>query len=113
VALILAQRSIGNFDLGGADVPRHRLVTSAAPCVQCFGAIHWSGVTGLVIGATTKDVEELTNFDEGPIHPNWRTELERLGIVLRENVLRDQAREALEFYRDNGGFIYQGRAGVN
>jgi tRNA(Arg) A34 adenosine deaminase TadA len=109
VALFLAQQKIDNFDLGASGMPRHRLVTSAQPCVQCFGMVHWSGIFSLVIGANTEDVQETTGFDEGPIHPQWRNELTYMGISLREGVQRAKARAVLQQYKNFGGLIYQGR----
>ncbi len=108
-ALWLAQQQIGSFDLGAPGAPRRKLVTSAAPCVQCLGMIHWSGVWGVAIAATKEDVEESTGFDEGPIHPQWRQELARMGISLEEEVQRNKAVAVLRKYKAEGGYIYQGR----
>ena len=109
VALMLAQQRINGFDLGGPGMPRRKLVTSAQPCVQCFGNIHWSGIWAMAIGATKGDVETLTGFDEGPLHPNWREELRAQGLSLEEEVMRREASAVLRYYRESGGFIYQGR----
>ncbi len=43
------------------------LATSAQPCCQCYGATVWAGIDELLIGARAEDVEELTEFDEGPL----------------------------------------------
>jgi tRNA(Arg) A34 adenosine deaminase TadA len=108
VAIAMAQAAVGNFNLGADGLPGHTLVTSAQPCAMCSGATVWSGVEKLVTGASGQDVEELTGFDEGPIHPDWANELRKRKIEVIEGVLRDEARAALQFYVDNGGFIYNG-----
>ena len=64
---------------------------------MCFGAMCWSGVRSLVIAGSGSQLEEITGFDEGPIHPEWRKELEKRGIELIDNVMTEQA---LEVYRD-------------
>ena len=41
VAIMVAQRVVGHFDLGGARQPPYELVASTEPCAQCFGATPW------------------------------------------------------------------------
>lgn len=130
MALMLAQRAIGTYDLGlnAAKV----LVTSAQPCVQCYGAIWWSGIEKLVIGATAEDVELYTRklatscssdsaeqavwtagFNEGPLREDWvecleskdwRRELNTLEVI--RDVRRQEACEVLKKYASHGGLIY-------
>ena len=69
-AIAMAQAALGTFNLGGASMPAHTLITSAQPCCMCCGATVWSGVTKLITGASGADVETLTGFDESPIHPD-------------------------------------------
>ncbi|MFB6359406.1 MAG: nucleoside deaminase, partial [Thiohalorhabdaceae bacterium] len=57
VALALAQQRLGSFDLGAEAGWDHELVTSAEPCVQCFGALFWAGIRSLVCGARSADAE--------------------------------------------------------
>lgn len=66
MAILLAQKRLGShsLQLGSSEFV---LATSAAPCCQCRGAVWWSGVRELIIGARTEDVEELTEFVEGPV----------------------------------------------
>ena len=82
------------------------LATSAQPCCMCYGATFWAGIDELLIGASSGDVMELTEFDEGPLPTDWRGELERRGIAVREGVLRDAAREVLRRYSQGGGKFY-------
>jgi tRNA(Arg) A34 adenosine deaminase TadA len=105
VALALAERAVGGFDLGAPGLPRHELVSSSEPCAMCFGAIPWSGVRSLVCGARASDAEAI-GFDEGPKPARWRAALARRGISVRRDVLRAEAREVLRRYAELGGKIY-------
>lgn len=107
VALMLAQRRAGSFDLGGEGSPRCELVTSCEPCAMCLGAIPWSGVRRLVCGARGEDAERL-GFDEGVKHPGWREAFALRGIEVVEDVCRDEAVEVLAAY---SGVIYNARRG--
>jgi len=66
----------------------------------------WSGVRRLLIGARAEDVEELTEFDEGPLPADWVGELERRGIEVRRDIGREAAREVLAMYAATGGTAY-------
>ena len=82
------------------------LATSSQPCCQCYGATVWAGIDRLLIGARSEDVEELTEFDEGPLPADWVGELERRGIQVRRDILRDEARASLAAYSARGGLMY-------
>ena len=77
------------------DGTRIVLATSAQPCCMCYGATFWAGIDTLLIGARSTDVMELTAFDEGPLPDDWIGELEKRGISVRRDILRDRAREVL------------------
>ena len=111
VALSLAQRLLGTFDLGGPGLPAHQLVVNWRPCAMCYGAVPWSGVRSLVVAGDGPELEAITGFDEGPVHPDWRRELERRGIAVTTDVLRE---EALAVYREFAAttqLVYNGRLG--
>ena len=105
VAIMAAEQNRGSFTLGKEAGPEHELVTSCEPCAMCLGAIHWSGVSRLVTGATKADVEA-TGFDEGPIFPESYRFLEQRGLVVRHEVLRSEARAVLDLYKKMNGEIY-------
>jgi tRNA(Arg) A34 adenosine deaminase TadA len=112
MTLSLAQKLIGHYDLGASGQPVHQLVVNWLPCAMCFGATLWSGIRSLVIAGDGPELEQLTGFDEGPIHPEWPAELQKRGIELINNVLRE---EACAVYRDFGrsnAFVYNARLGV-
>jgi tRNA(Arg) A34 adenosine deaminase TadA len=105
LALALAQRAVGGWDLGAPGLPRHEIVSSSEPCAMCFGAIPWSGVRALVCGARAADAEAI-GFDEGPKPARWVTALERRGIAVVRDVLRGEARAVLAAYAAAGRTIY-------
>jgi tRNA(Arg) A34 adenosine deaminase TadA len=109
IALSLAQRRLGHYDLGPPRFPSCELVSSAEPCVMCLGAVLWSGVRYLSCGARGEDVTAL-GFDEGPKPPDWIGELRRRGIEVSPDVLRDEACLILRDYQAAGGPIYNARS---
>ena len=111
VTISLAQKILGTFDLGGPDMPVYQLVVNWRPCVMCYGALHWSGIRSLSIAGGGSEVEEITGFDEGPIHPNWREELEKNGIEVQIGVKKAEALEVFKAYKAAGRLVYNGRSG--
>lgn len=109
VALSLAQRRLGVYDLGGEGLPRHELVVNWRPCAMCFGALLWSGIRQLTIAGSGPELETLTGFDEGPIHPEWRRELASRGIGLSEDVCRREAVELFRWFAESGSEVYNPR----
>ena len=103
VALGLAQVRRGTWDLGAADAPATQVVVSARPCVQCFGALLWSGVTSLVIPDDGPALEAITGFDEGPMPPDWQAELADRGIEVVVGVGRGDALAVFRAYADAVG----------
>jgi tRNA(Arg) A34 adenosine deaminase TadA len=99
VALGMAQRALGGWDLGGADQPEHELVVNWRPCVQCYGAAMWSGVRRLVLAGSGPELEEISSFDEGPMREDWVEQFAGRGIEVIDNVGRDQAIDVFRAYR--------------
>ena len=111
VTISLAQQILKTFDLGGPEMPEYQLVVNARPCAMCFGSIPWSGVRSVAVGARGEQVENITGFDEGPIHPQWQQELRSRGIEVVEDVLHEEALQVFHRFRDNGLPVYNGRMG--
>jgi tRNA(Arg) A34 adenosine deaminase TadA len=111
MALSLAQQAIGGHDLGGPGQPAHEIVINWTPCAMCCGAIVWSGIRNVVIAGPGPEMEHLTGFDEGPIHPDWEGELLRRGIAVRAGVLRAEALEAFQQFATSGRPVYNARKG--
>ena len=111
MAISLAQQLLGVFDLGGEGLPAHQIVVNWRPCAMCFGAVLWSGLRSLVIAGAGPELEEITGFDEGPIHPQWREELQKRGISLDEDILRQDAIAAYREYAAGNPLVYNARLG--
>lgn len=112
MALSLAQRLLGTFDLGGPGLPAHQLVVNWRPCAMCYGAVPWSGVRSLVVAGDGPELEAITGFDEGPVHPDWRHELERRGVAVTTDVLREEALAVYREFAASAQLVYNGRSGV-
>jgi len=111
MALGLAQKRLGSYDLGGPGLPDHELVVNWRPCAMCYGALLWSGVRQLTIPGSGPELEELTGFDEGPVHPEWREQLARRGIATRDQVLRAEAVELFRHFQRSARVVYNPRQG--
>lgn len=107
VALMLAQRALGRFSLGGDDVSPHALVTSCDPCAMCLGAALWSGVRRLVCAAAREDAMGI-GFEEGPVFAESYRYLAERGVEVVHGVLRAEAAAVLEAYHRAGRTIYNG-----
>lgn len=110
MAYMLAQQRLGRARLNRDDEDRPMgpfvLATSSQPCCQCYGATVWAGIDRLLIGARAEDVEALTEFDEGPLPQDWVGELEKRGIAVVRDLLREDARTVLRAYGESGGERY-------
>jgi len=84
---MLAQARLRRYRLN-ENGERFVLATSAQPCCQCYGATIWPASTNCS-AARAEDVEELTEFDEGPCRRIGLGELERRGICVRRDILRE------------------------
>jgi len=105
MAYMLAQQRLQRFRLNEGG-ERFILATSAQPCCQCYGATVWAGIDELLIGARAEDVEELTEFDEGPLPEDWVGALRMRAIEVRRDIRRDEARGVLKAYGELGGVAY-------
>ena len=106
MALMLAQKKLSNFDLGAANFPAHRLVTSGKMCAMCLGNVCWSGVKEVFSSAEPEDVERITGFDEGPTPQDYNAQLASRGIKIITGILRSEGQRILKLYIDLGGLVY-------
>jgi len=83
---------------------RFELFTSCEPCCMCLGATLWSGVSRIVCGATKDDAQAI-GFDEGPVFEESYKHLEKAGVEVTRNVLREEAAKVLTRY-GTSGMIY-------
>lgn len=105
VALAIAQKRLGSYDLSSPGLPPCELVSSAEPCAMCLGATPWSGVRRLVTGARAEDVESV-GFDEGAKPPDWPDALAARGIEVVQDVARADAAAVIAEYGRLGRAIY-------
>lgn len=111
MAISVAQQLLGVFDLGAAGLPAHQMVVNWRPCAMCLGAVLWSGVRSMVIAGDGPELEEITGFDEGPAHPQWQSELEKRGIAITGDVLRDEAIAVYKEFAASQALVYNARQG--
>lgn len=107
VALSLAQRERGTWDLGASGAPRTELVVNWRPCLQCCGAALWAGVSHIVIPDDSDVMERITGFDEGPVSGDWIAEFERRGVGVTKGV---GLRDAIKVFQDYAAHVAEGRA---
>jgi tRNA(Arg) A34 adenosine deaminase TadA len=105
VALMMAGALLHSHSLSAEGMPPHQLVSSCEPCAMCLGAAFWSGVASLVTGATREDAEAI-GYDEGPVFPESYAYLERTGMAVIREVMREEARGLFTAYLAAGGEIY-------
>ncbi len=108
VAIAIAQKKLGSYDLGGKGIEKHELVASTEPCAMCFGAIPWSGVQQIITAAKDSDARSI-GFDEGPKVKDWREALSDRKINVISDIQRDKACQVLNEYSQAGGKIYNSR----
>lgn len=101
-AIRQSQTKLKTYDLSG-----YNLYTSAEPCIQCFGAIYWSGIKNVYVGASKNMTEEI-GFDEGPVSEElWTIAKEKKGINYFTNLLsEDIVRRPFDLYKGMNGKIY-------
>jgi len=79
---------------------------------MCYGATLWSGVRSVVVAGNGPELEQITGFDEGPVHPDWRGEWEKRGLEVVEDVLREEALAAYREFAASNRFVYNSRQGA-
>lgn len=108
VAIMLAQRAVGSFDLGADAHAGYELYSSTEPCAMCLGATGWSGVRRLVCAARDEDARAV-GFDEGVKAADWVSGFQSRGIEVVQDLCREQAVAVLQAYQRAGGVIYNSR----
>jgi tRNA(Arg) A34 adenosine deaminase TadA len=106
MAISLAQAHLRSWDLGVLDL---QLVVNWRPCAMCYGALLWSGARSLLIAGDGPECEQFTGFDEGPVVADWREQLDKRGITVTEDVLRDEAIDVFKAFGDSTGTVYNAR----
>lgn len=102
-----AQARLATHDLEATARGPLTLYGSCAPCIQCFGAIYWSGLARVITAAGAGDAE-LLGFQEGPVtEALWARAREDKGIVfIGEAETARDPKGPFEAYETHGGQIY-------
>lgn len=111
MALSFAQKHLETYDLGGKGMANHQLIVNAQMCAMCLGSVCWSGVRQVIFSATSKEVEDITGFDEGPVPENVKAILASRGIAVTEKYMHEEGVKVLKSYVQQGGLIYNSRQG--
>ena len=98
-----AQKKLGTYDLAPYDLS---IYVNAEPCIMCTGAIIWSGIKKVYYSVSSKDVEEITGFDEG-YKPNWVDEFAKRNIQVYGPIQAEQGKQVLKKYMTSGNKIYK------
>ena len=102
-AIKAAQKKLGEYDLSKHNLS---LYVTSEPCIMCIGGIMWSGIKAVYYGVPSKQVEEITGFDEG-FKPNWFEEFKNRGICVYGNIEVDEGKKVLYDYVQTGKTIYK------
>jgi tRNA(Arg) A34 adenosine deaminase TadA len=113
MALGLAQRATGSWDLGADPSRPLELVVNWRPCVMCYGATMWSGVRALTVAGSGAELEALTGFDEGPMREDWAEQFEARGITVVQGIGRDEALRVFREYGEADVLVYNARGAVD
>lgn len=98
-----ASEKLKTYDLAPYNLS---IYINAEPCIMCAGAIMWSGIKTVYYGVSSKDVEEITGFDEG-YKPNWQTEFKKRGITVYGNIGTEEGKKVLYNYVKSGKKVYK------
>ena len=104
----MAEKELGTYDLSKYDLT---LFITAEPCIMCTGAIIWSGIKRVVYSVSTKDIEDITGFDEG-FKPNWIEEFNKRGIEVIGRIEEELGKSVLRKYVDSNRPIYKPLRGI-
>jgi len=102
-AIKAAEQKLGTYDLAPYNLS---LYVTAEPCMMCIGGIMWSGIKAVYYSVPSKDVEEITGFDEG-FKPHWFKEFKKRGIVVYGNIEPEVGRQELYRYVKEGKEVYK------
>ena len=102
-AIKAAENKLGTYDLAPYNL---RLYVTAEPCMMCLGGIMWSGIKEVYYGVSSKDVEQITGFDEG-FKPHWFKEFKKRGIVVYGNIEPEIGKQELYKYVQEGKKVYK------
>jgi tRNA(Arg) A34 adenosine deaminase TadA len=98
-----SELALNEYDVSNKNL---KLYVTAEPCIMCLGGIMWSGIKEVYYGVPSKDVENITGFDEG-FKPHWFKEFKKRGIIVYGNIEPEKGKQELEKYVNEGKTIYK------
>lgn len=102
-AIRLAQKKLKTYDLSKYNLS---IYVTAEPCIMCAGGIMWSGIKNVYFSVYSKDVEEITGFDEG-YKPDWIEQFKKRGINVYGGIEEEYGKQILRKYVADGNKIYK------
>lgn len=98
-----AQKKLKSYNLA----PNHlSIYITAEPCMMCAGGIMWSGINTIYYSVSSKDVEEITGFDEG-YKPNWLNAFKKRHIKVYGNIEANTGKSVLKQYINDKNESYK------
>ena len=98
-----AEKKLNTYDLSSHHLS---LYVTAEPCIMCLGGIMWSGIKEVYYSVPSKDVEEITGFDEG-FKPQWLDEFKKRGITVYGHIEVEAGQKVLKEYVKKGNVVYK------
>ncbi len=98
-----AEKALETYDLSSYNLS---LYVTAEPCIMCLGGIMWSGIKKIYYSVPSKEVEEITGFDEG-FKPNWLEEFKKRNITVYGNIESEAGIKVLQDYVALGRTVYK------
>ena len=98
-----AEKALKTYDLSSYNLS---LYVTSEPCIMCLGGIMWSGIKAVYYGVPSKQVEEITGFDEG-FKPNWFEEFKKRNICVYGNIEPEAGEAVLKDYIKQGKTVYR------
>ncbi len=97
------EKLLNTYDLSPYNLS---LYVTSEPCIMCLGGIMWSGIKAIYYGVPSKNVEEITGFDEG-FKSNWFEEFRNRGITVYGNIEVEAGEKVLKKYVRIGKTVYK------
>lgn len=99
-AIRKACKGLKTVDLTGAT-----LYATCEPCLMCFGAIHWAGISRLVFGCRIRDAKRV-GFSELAVSNARLKSLGKSPVKITGGVLREECIDVMRFWEERGGSPY-------
>lgn len=97
------QKALNSYDLSKYNLS---VYVTAEPCIMCAGGIMWSGIKNIYFSVYSKDVEDITGFDEG-YKPNWIDQFKNRGINVYGGIDQELGKQMLRKYVKEGNTVYK------